>query len=60
MGFPVKRLGGWPASTPPAVRRLVWRCLEKNPKNRLHDAADARIELTHAFDEDVAIQTPSA
>jgi serine/threonine protein kinase len=40
-----------PADTPPAVRRLLRRCLEKNPRLRLHDAADARIELTHAFDD---------
>ncbi len=40
-----------PAATPPAVRRLLRRCLEKNPKDRLHDAADVRIELAHAFDE---------
>jgi Tol biopolymer transport system component len=41
-----------PAATPPAVRRLLRRCLEKNPRDRLHDAADARIELLHAFDQD--------
>ena len=40
-----------PAATPPAVHRLLRRCLEKNSKDRLHDAADARIELAHAFDE---------
>jgi len=34
-----------PESTPPAVRRLVRRCLERNSKNRLHDVADARIVL---------------
>ncbi|MCM2268718.1 MAG: protein kinase [Thermoanaerobaculia bacterium] len=34
-----------PASTPAAVRRLLRRCLERNPKNRLHDIADARIVL---------------
>ena len=41
-----------PADTPAAVRRLLRRCLEKDPRNRLHDAADARIELAHAFDDD--------
>ena len=40
-----------PAATPPAVRRLLRRCLEKNPRDRLHDAADARIELAQAFEE---------
>ena len=34
-----------PAATPPRVRELVQRCLDKDPRNRLHDAADARIEL---------------
>ena len=34
-----------PADTPPAIRRLLRRCLERNPKNRLHDIADARIVL---------------
>ena len=34
-----------PADTPPAVRRLLARCLERNPKNRLHDVADARIVI---------------
>jgi serine/threonine protein kinase len=34
-----------PATTTPAVRRLLRRCLERNPKNRLHAIADARIVL---------------
>jgi len=34
-----------PATTQPAIRRLVRRCLERKPKNRLHDVADARIVL---------------
>jgi dipeptidyl aminopeptidase/acylaminoacyl peptidase len=34
-----------PAGTPNAVRQLLRRCLERNPKNRLHDIADARIVL---------------
>jgi Tol biopolymer transport system component len=38
-------LGRLPESTPPAIRRLLRRCLERNPKNRLHDVADARIVL---------------
>jgi len=36
---------GMPASTPELVRRLLQRCLEKDRKQRLHDIADARIEL---------------
>jgi serine/threonine-protein kinase len=34
-----------PASTPPPLRQLLRRCLERNPKNRLHDIADARIVI---------------
>jgi serine/threonine-protein kinase len=34
-----------PAEAPPAVRRLLRRCLERDPRNRLHDVADARLEL---------------
>jgi eukaryotic-like serine/threonine-protein kinase len=34
-----------PASTPPAVRRLLIRCLAKEPKDRLRDIGDARIEI---------------
>ena len=34
-----------PTATPMHVRRLLRRCLEKDVKRRLHDIADARIEL---------------
>jgi len=34
-----------PATTPPAVRRLVERCLERDPKLRLRDIGEARIAL---------------
>jgi Tol biopolymer transport system component len=34
-----------PADTPAEIRHLLRRCLERNPKNRLHDIADARIVL---------------
>src|SRR5262249_40237308 len=34
-----------PPSTPPPIIRLLQRCLEKDPRRRLHDIADARIEL---------------
>ncbi|MEO8505917.1 MAG: protein kinase [Acidobacteriota bacterium] len=37
-----------PASTPPALRRLLERCLERNPKNRLRDIGDARFMLAEA------------
>ena len=34
-----------PAATPWQIRELLRRCLEKNPRDRLHDIADARIEI---------------
>jgi Tol biopolymer transport system component len=34
-----------PTETPLAIRRLLRRCLERNPRNRLHDIADARIVI---------------
>ena len=37
-----------PETTPAGIRRLLQRCLEKDPKRRLHDIADARIELEDA------------
>lgn len=37
-----------PAVTPPAVRRLLARCLERSPKRRLRDIGDARLELEDA------------
>jgi eukaryotic-like serine/threonine-protein kinase len=39
-----------PPSTPPNIGRLIRRCLEKDPKRRLRDIGDARLEL----DEPVA------
>ena len=34
-----------PAAVPSSVRRLLERCLEKDPKRRLRDIGDARVEL---------------
>ena len=34
-----------PATTPPAVKRLLQRCLDRDPKRRLRDIGDARVEL---------------
>lgn len=34
-----------PRDTPPAIRRLLRRCLEKDRNRRLSDAADARLEI---------------
>jgi len=38
-----------PADTPGAIRRLLSRCLQKDTRRRLHDIADARIELEEAM-----------
>src|SRR5580765_1409669 len=40
-----------PEATPASVRRLLQRCLEKDPKRRLRDIGDARIELDAAATE---------
>ena len=37
-----------PANTPTNIRTLLHRCLQKDQKNRLHDIADARIEIAEA------------
>ena len=34
-----------PADTPPSIRRVLRRCLEKDPRRRTHDIADARLDL---------------
>ena len=39
---PFERL---PAATPPSIRRLLTRCLERDPKRRLRDIGEARIVL---------------
>ena len=38
-------LGALPAQTPGAVRRIVARCLERDPRKRLRDIGEARIAL---------------
>ena len=41
-----------PAGTPPVVRRLLFRCLTKDAKQRMRDVGDVRIEID-AIDEAV-------
>jgi len=41
-------LGAFPAETPSGVRRVIRRCLEKDPASRYHDVADARLDLADA------------
>ncbi|MCZ6600631.1 MAG: protein kinase [Acidobacteria bacterium] len=40
-----------PAETPPAVHRLLRRCLAREPDDRLHDIADARLEIREGMVE---------
>jgi len=49
-----------PAGTPHAVRQLLRRCLERNPKNRLHDIADARIVIEEVLSGGHAEPPPPA
>lgn len=49
-----------PKGTPTAIRRLLRRCLEKDPRKRLSDAATARLELDDAiagFEDDKTLET---
>jgi eukaryotic-like serine/threonine-protein kinase len=49
----LSRVPDWPRlpeTTPPGVRRLLQRCFEKDPTRRLHDIADARIEIDDAIE----------
>jgi serine/threonine-protein kinase len=47
-----------PPETPAGVRRLLRRCLRKEPRDRLQDAGDARIELTEAAMEEPVAPPP--
>ena len=44
-----------PPDTPPALRRLLRRTLEKDPDERLRDIGDARLELTEALSAPEAV-----
>jgi serine/threonine protein kinase len=55
----LQRDPGWealPRGTPPAIRALITRCLQKDPRNRLRDIGDARI----AIDETLAGPPPQS
>ncbi len=54
-------LGALPADTPAAARRLLSRCLEKDPSLRLRDAGDARLEVLDGLaGADVGFDLPAA
>ena len=44
-----------PAATPRAVRKLLGRCLQKDPRSRLRDIGDAKAELDEPV-EDASLQ----
>jgi len=44
-----------PAGTPRSIRTLLVRCLQKDAKQRLHDIADARLELDAPLDDVTAV-----
>ena len=41
--------GALPSSTPHVIRRLLRRCLAKNPRERLQSIGDARLEIAEAL-----------
>jgi serine/threonine protein kinase len=48
-----------PGDTPEAIRTLLRRCLRKDPHTRLHDIADARIELNEIDSSRDSVPTPT-
>jgi serine/threonine-protein kinase len=46
-----------PASLPPAIRALLRRCLQKDPKQRLRDIGDARIAIEETLGDSSATGT---
>ena len=39
-----------PDETPARIRQLIQTCLQKNPKQRVHDVADVRLAMAGAFE----------
>jgi serine/threonine-protein kinase len=51
LAFVITKEPDWsalPSGTPSAIRRLLRRCLEKDPKRRLQSIGDARLEIDEA------------
>jgi serine/threonine protein kinase len=51
-----------PASTPPRLRRLLGRCLDRDPRMRLRDIGEARIEVARSeagAAETIGAETPA-
>ena len=49
-----------PETTPSTIRRLLLRCFKKDAKHRLHDIADARIEIDDVLREPAASAVEAA
>jgi len=49
-----------PATTPASITRLLTRCVEKDPKRRLRDIGDARLEIEARGDESPSGSTRAA
>jgi len=49
-----------PAEVPPAVRRLLRRCLERDPRMRLRDIGDAKLELSEGASSSADAAAPAA
>ena len=48
----------FPANTPARLRQLVQACLQKDPKQRVHDVAEVRLAMEGAFENVVVPMTP--
>lgn len=44
-----------PEATPPPIQSLIRRCLEKDRQQRLHDIADARIEISEVQNRSLSV-----
>jgi eukaryotic-like serine/threonine-protein kinase len=49
-----------PATTPAPIKRLLARCLEKDPKRRLRDIGDARLEIEETIRDPLTGEVPVA
>ncbi|MEP6918761.1 MAG: protein kinase, partial [Acidobacteriota bacterium] len=47
-----------PPNVPASIRRVLRRCLEKDPRRRLHHIADARLEVEDAFNDSEDVASP--
>ena len=50
-------LEGLPEETPPRLRQVLRACLQRDPKQRVHDVADVRLAIEGAFESTAS--TPS-